>query len=97
MLLNVKKRLGLVRILGNYQTNRRLVQQPCPGPCRSQTRISAEAFYVNDSFPDLCTEHMLLPFSVLVQNADDVEERDEHKRPVSEKKRAKSEYEDRQK
>jgi hypothetical protein len=40
---------------------------------------------------------MLLPFSVLVQNADDVEERDEHKRPVSEKKRAKSEYEDRQK
>jgi hypothetical protein len=40
---------------------------------------------------------MLLPFSFLVQNADDVEERDEHKRPVSERKKAKREYENQQK
>jgi hypothetical protein len=43
------------------------------------------------------TEHMLLTFSVLVQNADDVGECDEHKRPVSERKKAKREYEDTQK
>jgi hypothetical protein len=40
---------------------------------------------------------MLFPFSVLVQNADDVEERDEHKRPVTEGKKAKREYKDMQK
>jgi hypothetical protein len=61
------------------------------------TRISAEAFYANDSSPDPGAEHKLLPFSVLVQNADDVEERDEHKRQVSERKKAKREYEDTQK
>jgi len=40
---------------------------------------------------------MLLPFSVLVQNADDVEEPDEHNRPVSERRKQKREYKDRQK
>jgi len=40
---------------------------------------------------------MPLPFNVLVQNADDVEERDEHKRPRSEREKAKTEYEETQK
>jgi hypothetical protein len=40
---------------------------------------------------------MLLPFSALVQNADGVKERDERKRPVSARKRAKRGYEHTQK
>jgi len=74
-----------------------LVNQPCIGPYWPQTRISGETFYANDSSPDPCTEHMPLPFNVLVQNADDVEERDEHKRPRSEREKAKTEYEETQK